>query len=343
MQKSTVAYSIYISNNFPWTEMNDETWWNYRTSKPSKLVTVTGCWEGMGKWHHDPATASLTLEINGWFPMAGSVAGLTINGSSKVPRPVPTFITSSDNPGGKSGSTPVPTTLGPLCLPSISTILGSTDPSAADSKPWPPTPDPSVGPGAVRFAVTCGNPMACPGPFPVRSTATSSISPDAAAVGRTLRTLTTPPSPEADALAPAVPDTLSSLSISPMISASPPATPLAKASSILSAEPRPFLTKELSRRRSMASKSSGLWTRNPRFRRHRAVGPFLWAWAKAYEMSLVCYPCCRGHAILHDSYTLLHVMLCILAAGAMLFFTIATPFCMSCYASLLQGPCYSSR
>ena len=72
---------------------------------------------------------------------------------------------------------------------------------------------------------------------------------------------------------------------------------------------------------------------------------------------------CRGHAILHDSYTLLHVMLCILAtgghvilhdsytllhvmrcilAGAMLFFTIATPFYMSCDASL-QGPCYSSR
>ena len=28
---------------------------------------------------------------------------------------------------------------------------------------------------------------------------------------------------------------------------------------------------------------------------------------------------CRGHAILHDSYTLLHVMLCILATGAMLY------------------------
>ena len=53
------------------------------------------------------------------------------------------------------------------------------------------------------------------------------------------------------------------------------------------------------------------------------------------------HPCCRGHAVLHDSYTLLHVMRCILA-GAMLFFTIATPFYMSCYASLLQGPCYTS-
>ena len=40
------------------------------------------------------------------------------------------------------------------------------------------------------------------------------------------------------------------------------------------------------------------------------LGPFLWAWAKAREMSLACHPCCRGHAILHDSYALLHFMLC---------------------------------
>ena len=40
MQKSTVAYSIYIFDNSPW--IRDE-WWNYRTSKPSKLVTVKGC------------------------------------------------------------------------------------------------------------------------------------------------------------------------------------------------------------------------------------------------------------------------------------------------------------
>ena len=33
--------------------LNRDEWWNYRTSKPSKLVTVTGCRESMGKWHHD--------------------------------------------------------------------------------------------------------------------------------------------------------------------------------------------------------------------------------------------------------------------------------------------------
>ena len=32
--------------------MKDE-WWNSSTSKPSKLVTVTGCRESMVKWHHD--------------------------------------------------------------------------------------------------------------------------------------------------------------------------------------------------------------------------------------------------------------------------------------------------
>ena len=33
--------------------LNRDEWRNYSTSKPSKLVTVTGCQESMGKWHHD--------------------------------------------------------------------------------------------------------------------------------------------------------------------------------------------------------------------------------------------------------------------------------------------------
>ena len=114
------------------------------TQDPLRSRSPKGLWIGnmstawLTLWDipvDNPTTASLTLEINGWSPMVESVVGLPINGSSKVPRPIPTFTTSSGNPGGKSGSNSVPTTLGPPRRPSTSTTLGPTDPSAADSKP----------------------------------------------------------------------------------------------------------------------------------------------------------------------------------------------------------------
>ena len=46
IQKNT----IYMFEEVP--SVNHE-WRNSSTSKPSKLVTVTGCRESMGKWHHD--------------------------------------------------------------------------------------------------------------------------------------------------------------------------------------------------------------------------------------------------------------------------------------------------
>ena len=67
MQKATVAYSIYIFDNSP--SMKDE-WWNYRTSKPSKLVTVKGCGKHMkteafsgGLYRHNLITEILRTNI----------------------------------------------------------------------------------------------------------------------------------------------------------------------------------------------------------------------------------------------------------------------------------------
>ena len=49
-QKSTLSFTIYMFEEV--SSINHE-WQNSSTSKPSKLVTVTGCRESMGKWHHD--------------------------------------------------------------------------------------------------------------------------------------------------------------------------------------------------------------------------------------------------------------------------------------------------
>ena len=46
-------------------------WQNSSTSKPSKLVTVTGCRESMGKWHHDMPQHSAILRSPSHTPGLG--------------------------------------------------------------------------------------------------------------------------------------------------------------------------------------------------------------------------------------------------------------------------------
>ena len=53
--------------------LNRDEWWNYRTSKPSKLVTVTGCRESMGKWHHDMPQHSAILRSPSHTPGLGAL------------------------------------------------------------------------------------------------------------------------------------------------------------------------------------------------------------------------------------------------------------------------------
>ena len=59
--------------------LNRDKWWNYRTSKPSKLVTVTGCRESMGKWHHDMPQHSAILRSPSHTPGLGAL------GTNRVP------------------------------------------------------------------------------------------------------------------------------------------------------------------------------------------------------------------------------------------------------------------
>ena len=48
-------------------------WRNSSTSKPSKLVTVTGCRESMGKWHHDMPQHSAILRSPSHTPGLGAL------------------------------------------------------------------------------------------------------------------------------------------------------------------------------------------------------------------------------------------------------------------------------
>ena len=75
--------------------LNRDEWRNYSTSKPSKLVTVTGCQESMGKWHHDMPqhSAEPIPHTRPWGPrrQSGSISNRSLRRTrlSSVPRPRP--------------------------------------------------------------------------------------------------------------------------------------------------------------------------------------------------------------------------------------------------------------
>ena len=56
---------------FEEVSLNRDEWRNSSTSKPSKLVTVTGCRESMGKWHHDMPQHSAILRSPSHTPGLG--------------------------------------------------------------------------------------------------------------------------------------------------------------------------------------------------------------------------------------------------------------------------------
>ena len=72
-------------------------WRNSSTSKPSKLVTVTGCRESMGKWHHDmPQHSAIQRSpplTRPWHPrrQSGSIPNRSLRRThlSSAPRPRP--------------------------------------------------------------------------------------------------------------------------------------------------------------------------------------------------------------------------------------------------------------
>ena len=75
-QKSTLSFTIYM---FEEVSLNRDEWRNSSTSKPSKLVTVTGCRESMGKWHHDMPQHSAILRSPSHTP------GLCPLGTNEIP------------------------------------------------------------------------------------------------------------------------------------------------------------------------------------------------------------------------------------------------------------------
>ena len=70
-QKSTLSFTIYMFEEV--SSINHE-WRNSSTSKPSKLVTVTGCRESMGKWHHDMPQHSAILRSPSHTPGLGTLS-----------------------------------------------------------------------------------------------------------------------------------------------------------------------------------------------------------------------------------------------------------------------------
>ena len=64
---------------FEEVSLNRDEWRNSSTSKPSKLVTVTGCRESMGKWHHDMPQHSAILRSPSHTP------GLCPLGTNEIP------------------------------------------------------------------------------------------------------------------------------------------------------------------------------------------------------------------------------------------------------------------